>query len=77
MCRPPRCAPWPTIFGVSTDYLLGRRDGPVPGEENQALREQVETLRGEFQLTKGHKVKPASIGKLADTILKETSSSYD
>lgn len=46
-------------------------------EENQALREQVETLRGEFQLTKGHKVKPASIGKLADTILKETSSSYD
>ena len=23
-------------FGVSTDYLLGRRDGPVPGEENQA-----------------------------------------
>ena len=46
-------------------------------EENQALREQVETLRGEFKLTKGHKVKPASIGKLADTILKETSSSYD
>lgn len=46
-------------------------------EENQALREQVETLRGEFQLTKGHKVKPVSIGKLADTILKETSSSYD
>ena len=46
-------------------------------EENQALREQVETLRGEFQLTKGHKVKPSSIGKLADTILKETSSSYD
>ena len=24
-------------FGVSTDYLLGRRDGPVPGEENQAV----------------------------------------
>lgn len=46
-------------------------------EENQALREQVDTLRGEFKLTKGHKVKPASIGKLADTILKETSSSYD
>ena len=26
-------------FGVSTDYLLGRRDGPVPGEENQAPRQ--------------------------------------
>lgn len=25
-------------FGVSTDYLLGRRDRPVPGEENQAPR---------------------------------------
>ena len=26
-------------FGVSTDYLRGRRDGPVPGEENQAPRQ--------------------------------------
>ena len=26
-------------FGVSTDYLLGRRDGPGPGEENQAPRQ--------------------------------------
>ena len=52
-------------------------DVDVLTEENQKLREQVETLRDEFKLTKGHKIKPASIEKLADSILKETSSSYD
>lgn len=46
-------------------------------EENQTLREQVNTLREEFKLTKGHKAKPGSLEKLADSILKETRSSYD
>lgn len=52
-------------------------DVDVLTEENQKLREQVETLRDEFKLTKGHKIKPASIEKLVDSILKETRSSYD
>ena len=56
------------ITPVDTDVLM---------EENQKLREQVETLRQEFVLTKGHKAKPASLEKLASGILKETSSSYD
>lgn len=52
-------------------------DADILAEENQRLKDQLETLRQEFKLTKGHKIKPAAVDRLAEKILKNTRSSYN
>lgn len=52
-------------------------DADILAEENQRLKNQIETLRQEFKLTAGHKVKPAAVESLAEKILKDTGSSYN
>lgn len=45
-------------------------------KENAALREQVELLKQEFQLTKGHVPSPQAIDRLSGRILRQTHSRY-
>ena len=45
--------------------------------ENQQLSQQVEALRDEFKLTKGHRVSDRAIDLVAGRMLRETKSSYD
>ena len=45
--------------------------------ENEDLRKQVEALKSEMKLTKGHKVKPEAVKKLTNKILREYSSKAD
>lgn len=52
-------------------------DADILAEENQRLKNQIETLRQEFKLTAGHKVKPAAVESLAEKILKDTGSGYN
>lgn len=52
-------------------------DADILAEENQRLKNQIETLRQEFKLTAGHKVKPAAVESLAGKILKDTGSGYN
>lgn len=52
-------------------------DADILAEENQRLKNQIETLRQEFKLTAGHKVKAAAVESLAEKILKDTGSGYN
>lgn len=52
-------------------------DADILAEENQRLKNQIETLRQEFKLTAGHKVKAAAVEILAEKILKDTGSGYN
>lgn len=52
-------------------------DADILAEENQRLKDQLETLRQEFKLTAGHKVKTAAVESLAEKILKDTGSGYN
>ena len=41
-------------------------------QENEELKAQVETLKNEMKLTKGHKVNPDAVNKLAKSTLRIT-----
>lgn len=45
--------------------------------ENEQLHEQVKALRAEMKLTRGHKVRPDAVAKLARRLKKEYSSNID
>lgn len=46
-------------------------------DKNEDLRKQVEALKSEMKLTKGHKVNPEAVKKLTNKILREYSSKAD
>lgn len=45
--------------------------------ENEQLQQQIETLKSEMQITKGHKVNPAAVQKFARKLIKDYSSTID
>lgn len=49
----------------------------ILSRENEDLKAQVEALENEMKLTKGHKVKPEEVKKLARKLLREYSSTMD
>ncbi len=49
----------------------------ILARENEDLKAQVEALENEMKLTKGHKVKPEAVKKLARKLLREYSSTMD
>lgn len=62
-----------SLPGVETSSEEARR----LAWENQQLAQQVEALRDEFKLTKGHRVSDRAIDLVAGRMLRETKSGYD
>lgn len=62
-----------SLPGVETSSEEARR----LAWENQQLAQQVEALKDEFKLTKGHRVSDRAIDLVAGRMLRETKSGYD
>ncbi len=62
-----------SLPGVETSSEEARR----LAWENQQLAQEVEALKDEFKLTKGHRVSDRAIDLVAGRMLRETKSGYD